>query len=216
MTTDQAVPRGRRLEPDQRREQIFACARELFLTRDYSAVSTGDIAAATGVARGLINHYFGTKRTLYLEVLRGALTLPPLPRAVLPEGPLERRVHAGVSWFLEFVWQNRQAWMSFLGFGGAAAEEDIGRIVREAEEVCTDRVLEAFDLRGRLTVDEPVRAIIRAYAGMVRAAAAEWLVRGSIDRATVHALLAHCLLAILREVIPDANAPDAECTEARC
>lgn len=53
-------PRWRRLEPDQRREQILACATELFGERPFASVSTTELAARAGVARGLINHYFGT------------------------------------------------------------------------------------------------------------------------------------------------------------
>ena len=88
MNTEPA-PRWRRLEPDERKEQIYACAAQLFGERPYSEVSTSDIAAAAGVARGLINHYFGTKRELYLEIIRRALTVPRLAVEILPEGSLE-------------------------------------------------------------------------------------------------------------------------------
>lgn len=201
MTLEQAPPRGRRLEPDARREQIFDCARRLFHTRDYSTVSTGDIAAEAGVARGLINHYFGTKRALYLEVLREALVLPPVGTVELPSGTLPEQVDAGVAWFVEFVWRNRQAWISLSGIGASGAGEDVRRIIAEAEETCTDRLLETFGLRDRL-VEEHSRATIRAFAGMVRATAAEWLVREALDREQVHTLLSSCLLAILRDVLP--------------
>ena len=43
--------RWRRLEPDQRREEIFACAMRLFAVRSYADVSTTEIAAEAGVAR---------------------------------------------------------------------------------------------------------------------------------------------------------------------
>jgi AcrR family transcriptional regulator len=38
------APRWRRLEPDQRRAQILACARRLFGERHYEAVSTTELA----------------------------------------------------------------------------------------------------------------------------------------------------------------------------
>ena len=46
-----AAPRRRRLEPDERREQILACAVHLFGERPYAAVSTTELAARAGVAR---------------------------------------------------------------------------------------------------------------------------------------------------------------------
>jgi AcrR family transcriptional regulator len=55
--------RRRRLEPDARREQILSVAIRLFGSKPYAEVSTTDVARDAGVARGLVNHYFGTKRT---------------------------------------------------------------------------------------------------------------------------------------------------------
>src|SRR5690242_17748597 len=66
----------RRLEPDARRAQILSVAVRLFGERGYAGVSTGDVARGAGVARGLVNHYFGTKKELYLEVIRLMLTVP--------------------------------------------------------------------------------------------------------------------------------------------
>ncbi len=72
-------PRWQRLEHDERRAQILACARRLFSERSYAAVSTSEIASEAGVARGLLHHYFGTKRELYLEVVRTLVRMPSNP-----------------------------------------------------------------------------------------------------------------------------------------
>ncbi|MBN9618575.1 MAG: helix-turn-helix transcriptional regulator, partial [Actinobacteria bacterium] len=87
------------MEPDARREQILECATELFGERPYAAVSTGEIAREAGVARGLLNHYFGTKRDLYLEVVRRMVLLPELPDfgdAGIARRPLRDRVARSV------------------------------------------------------------------------------------------------------------------------
>ena len=73
------APRWNRLEHDERRSQILAAAAKLFAERHYASVSTKDIADAAGVARGLLHHYFGSKRDLYLEVARQMLRIPELP-----------------------------------------------------------------------------------------------------------------------------------------
>ena len=89
--------RRRRLSPDQRREQILVAAERLFAERPYVDVSTTELAAAAGVARGLLNHYFGDKRALYLEVVRRAALLPTLedvPLAYLPGNATRVRIKA--------------------------------------------------------------------------------------------------------------------------
>src|SRR5579884_1053591 len=74
-----AVPRWQRLGQDVRRRQILECARRLFSERPYASVSTTEIAREAGVARGLLHHYFGSKRDLYLEVVRTLMRVPTNP-----------------------------------------------------------------------------------------------------------------------------------------
>src|SRR3954471_8478205 len=74
------APRRTRLEHDERREQILAAARRLFSERPPAEVSTIEVAKAAGVARGLLHHHSGTRRELYLEVLRSMLRDPALPQ----------------------------------------------------------------------------------------------------------------------------------------
>ncbi len=186
-----AEPRWRRLEPDERREQILACAVTLFGERPYAAVSTTELATRAGVARGLINHYFGTKRDLYLEVVRRMVTIPRFAIEQLPDGPVETRVPVAVDWFLDGVSRNSTAWLAATGAIGR--DQEIERILDEADEIAADRVLEATGL-----ADVPeLRAMVRSYGGMVKSAAREWLVRKDLSRAQVHTLLVTTLLALV-------------------
>lgn len=192
-----AAPRRRRLEPDERREQILACAVHLFGERPYAAVSTTELAARAGVARGLINHYFGTKRDLYLEVVHRMVTIPRFAIELLPEGPLDTRVRAAVDWFLDGVDRNSKAWLAATGAIGQ--DPEVEQILADADETAADRVLEAAGL----SAEAPeLRAMVRSYGGMVKSAAREWLVRGDLTRAQVHLLLSTTLLSLIRDAAP--------------
>ena len=79
-----AEPTPARLPPQERREQILQSAIRLFEERPHTSVSTAEIAAEAGVARPLIHHYFGTRRDLYIEVLRQLYFIPPIEPAELP------------------------------------------------------------------------------------------------------------------------------------
>jgi AcrR family transcriptional regulator len=198
MSSGQA--RWRRLEPDERREQILACAVELFGERPYAAVSTTELARRAGVARGLINHYFGTKRDLYLEVVRRMVTIPQLAVDQLPAGPLEERVAESVRWFLDGVSRHSRTWLAAIGAEGVDVE--VARILAEADELAADRVLEATGLAGEVAHREELRALVRAYGGLVKATAREWLVRGALSRDQVQLLLSTTLLSIVRDAAP--------------
>lgn len=192
MTT---VPRRRRLEPDERREQILACAVELFGEHPYAAVSTTELAQRAGVARGLINHYFGTKRDLYLEVVRRLVTIPRFAVERLPAGPLEVRVTAAVDWFLDGVSRNSKAWLAATG----GWDPDVEHILAAADENAADRVLEATGLAADAV---ELRAMVRSYGGMVKAACREWLVRKQLTRKQVRLLLTTTLLTLIQEAAP--------------
>jgi len=198
--SSQPSPRWRRLGPDERREQILECARRLFGERHYSAVSTTDIARAAGVARGLINHYFGTKRELYLQVVRQVVFVPPPAATALPpDQATPARVAAAVDWWLDAVWRHRTMWLVALGAQGFGRDPDVEAIIEEAEEAGVQRVLEALDLTG---APEPTRAAIRAYGGFATFAAREWLARRTLTRDQLHALLSRTLLALVRDIVP--------------
>lgn len=201
MSTDTA-PKWRRLEPDERREQIFACATELFGEHPYASVSTSDIATRAGVARGLINHYFGTKRELYLAVISRALTVPHFAVEMLPDGPLETRADAAIEWFLDMVIRQQKTWLAAIAPEGIGKDPELERILEDADRESADRVLEAVGLNHSHPRREQFNALVRAYGGMVKAAGREWLVRETLTRQQVHVLLSRCLLTVLNEVFP--------------
>ncbi|MFC8598233.1 TetR/AcrR family transcriptional regulator [Isoptericola sp. NPDC057191] len=60
----------RRLAPERSRQQILDAATALVAEHGPDAVTLAQVAAAAGVTRGLVSHYFGTHRGLVREVLR--------------------------------------------------------------------------------------------------------------------------------------------------
>lgn len=198
MTTDvtgEAVAR-RRLEPDARRREILACAVRLFGERPYADVSTTDIAREAGVARGLINHYFGTKKDLYLEVVRRLVTIPDEAFAQIPAGTTAERVDVSVGWFLDVVGRLGRAWFSAVNAEGIGRDPDVVRILDAADDVTASHMVTVLGL----PPGDHSHALMRAHAGMAKVAAAEWLVRGALTRDQVHALLTRTLLAIVEDV----------------
>jgi AcrR family transcriptional regulator len=196
-------PRWRRLEPDARREQILECAVRLFGERPYAAVSTSDIAREAGVARGLLNHYFGTKRDLYLEVVRTLVLLPDLADARVASGPLKLRVQRSVEWFLDVVSVHAKTFVAVTGAEGVGDDPEIERILAEADDAAARKVLETVGLSADVAEH---RAIIRAYGGLVKAAVREWVRGRTLTREQVQLLLSQALITIVRDVLPEVRA----------
>ncbi|PKW17512.1 TetR/AcrR family transcriptional regulator [Saccharopolyspora spinosa] len=190
-----------RLAPDQRRKQILAVARRLFGQGCYSSVSTSDIARAAGVARPLINHYFGGKRQLYLEVVRQMLVTPVSVTEHLPRTNPQERISIVVDRWIDVVEHNREMWLSAIG-EGIGLDEDLDQVLLESDEVAADRVLEAAMMTDVVEGREQLRAMIRAYGTMLKAASREWLVRGTLSRGDLHIMLTRSALHLLQDVYP--------------
>lgn len=204
MTAHSSQPRWRRLDADERREQILTCAVRLFGQRPYVAVSTSDLAGEAGVTRSLLNHYFGTKRDLYVEVVRRMVQLPQLDAAVAATGPLTERVELSVAWFLDTISEHGSTFVAITGAEGVANDPDIARIIADADDLAARRVLETLDVDAG---DPAQQATIRAYSGLVKAAVREWIRDETLTRDQVQLLLSQALLAIVRDVLPALDRP---------
>jgi AcrR family transcriptional regulator len=183
-----------RLEPDLRRGQILAAARRIFAERDYPAASMEEVAAKAGVTRGLVNHYFGTKRKLYLAVVADlAAELPGIVRTDLGELPIELIVERNLTRFLDAVERDYELWSILLGAGAADRDPEVAAIVTTARDEVVERM--ARNHAGE-DAGEELHLALRAFLGAAMAASEEWLVRGRATRAQVETLLHRGLLAL--------------------
>ncbi|WP_026400763.1 TetR/AcrR family transcriptional regulator [Actinomadura rifamycini] len=193
-----APPRRVRKEPDERRDQILACARRLFSRRPYAEVSNTEIAAAAGVSRGLLNHYFGTKRELYLAAVSKMMSVPPIPIPPFVEGTQVRdRIGQSLDAWLELLERNRETWVAALDMTTSGGDEDLERILEEGRDRAVDHMTEVVGLTP-LSRDRPeIRAAFHGYAAMAVATSREWLKTGRLTRAQVHLILQEVLLNLL-------------------
>jgi AcrR family transcriptional regulator len=198
-----SAPRRQRLEHDVRREQILACARRLFSERNYDAVSTTEIARTAGVARGLLNHYFGSKRELYLEVVRSLVRMPSNPVPMQNPGRgLEVVIDESVARWMEMLERNRGTWLAAIGARGLGRDPEVEAIMDEAREHAADRLIEALGTDEASEAPPELHAAIRAYSGFAEAASIEWLERGRLTADQMHKLLVQGFLSIVRDVVP--------------
>jgi AcrR family transcriptional regulator len=205
------APRWQRLEHDERRSQILACARRLFSERNYDAVSTTDIAREAGVARGLLHHYFGTKRELYLEVVRSLMRMPsnPVPLQAPGRG-LEVVLEQSVERWLVMLERNRETWLAAIASRGLSRDPELEAILEEAREQAADRLIEALQTYEAAQAPDELRATVRAYSGFAEAASVEWLLRDRLTRAEIKALLTQGFLSIVRDVLPAVESAKGE------
>src|SRR3954454_8514930 len=132
-------PKFSRLDPAQRRDQILDAANALLAARAYDEVSIEDIASAAGVTRGLVHHYFGGRKDVYVALLErlGAGREGQLPP---PEGRSARaRVGDSVSRWLDWTESNRTIWLATIAHGEDIADPDVRRCSAPRSSTCCAR-----------------------------------------------------------------------------
>lgn len=200
------VPR-RRLDLEVRREQLLAAAFELFVTRGYDEVGMEDVARAAGASKGLVYHYFPTKKDLYrAAVERGAgLLLERVDTA--GDGPPLVRLEAGLDAYFAYVAEHRTAYEALMR-SGVGVDPDVAVILERTREEIARRLLEGLPLVGP---DAVLRAAVRGWIGFVEALALGWLASPDPDRGALRELA----LGVLQQAVTLAVALGAPARDPR-
>ncbi len=196
-------PRPRtRLDPDLRRGQILGAAADIFREQEFSAVSLDAVAGAAGVTRGLLHHYFGSKRGLYLAVVEQAVRVPESARIVPDDtsGDLDEVLGVCVESWMRMIEAAGGLWSGSAPAGGFAVS-DVDEVITRARDDLVERMVDELPFPASLDPDL-LRGALRSYAALARVASQEWLVAGTLTRAQTAAMLHASLLAIVETVVP--------------
>ena len=161
-----AAPRRARLSTDARREQLVALGIEIFSERPFDEVSIDDIAAAAGISKGLLYHYFPSKRDFYVAVIRSAAD--EMQALTEPDPALEPRdrLAAALERYLEYVETHARGYATVLR-AGIGSDPAVAEIVEEVRGAMVARLLDDLPVTPpgeeppvalRVAVLEPVEA----------------------------------------------------------
>ncbi len=180
-----------RLGTEERREQLLAAGVDLLARRSHDQVSIEEIAAAAGVSKGLLYHYFPTKKDFILAAIeRGQRELAERLRPD-PDLPPEAQLDAGLEGFLDYVEENATAFRAIFRGGDGDPEIMAALEAGRAEQMQT--------LMGALAgwEDSPVatdpspalEAAVQGWLFFVDGAVLRWLEHGGLDRRQLTLLL---------------------------
>jgi AcrR family transcriptional regulator len=205
------APRRVRLQIDTRRAQLLDLGMNLFGGQAYEDIAIDDVAAAAGISKGLLYHYFRGKREFYVETIRAAsLRLRRLSEPDPALAPLAR-LRAAIDAHLEYIQEHGPAYAAIYRHGVAVAPE-----VSDILEQHRAAIMRYF-LRN-LGVPRPrpvLRAALRAWIAMVEGASLDWIAHPALARDDLRELLVAGYLAMLGktfELDPKAL-PDAVLTK---
>jgi AcrR family transcriptional regulator len=179
-----------RLTPDDRRERLLALGSEIFATEPFDRVSIDDIAAAAGISKGLLYHYFPSKRDFYVAVVRQAADEMKVVTETDPGlDPLER-LSAGLDRYLEYVETHARGYATVLR-AGIGSDPEVAAIVEDVRSTMARRILDDLPIKGEAPAG--VRIAVRGWVGFAEAASLEWVEHREVTRDELRDLLIKAL-----------------------
>jgi AcrR family transcriptional regulator len=196
------APKQHRLSAEQRRDQILDTANELFAERGYADVSVEDIAISAAVTRGLVHHYFGGRKDVYVALLERIGTVRE-EQLRAPVGRSARsRIADTVARWLDWTEANRMIYLGTIAPGEDIADPDVRRLVGDLRHRAV-ALLATF--HADVAQDTPgLRHELECWTGLNRTATRHWL-RGEATREATQEVLASTLEHVLRRFgsLPD-------------
>src|SRR5689334_126533 len=147
---------------------------EVFSERPFDEVSIDDIAAAAGISKNLLYHYFAGKRELFLAVI--AESTDRMLDATEPDMSLEpmERLAASLEAHLDYASAHAKGYVAMQR--GAGGDDDVLAIVRSAQDRVVHRTLAALQLADGGPPE--LELALRGWVGMVDALTLHWLENG--------------------------------------
>jgi AcrR family transcriptional regulator len=169
-----------RLDNDARRAQLLLLARKAFSDRSYDDVSIDDLAREAKISKGLLYHYFPTKRDLYIAGLSQiADELVARVTAIPTDLPPAERVR-----------------------GGIGSDPEVAAVVEGVRRRLADRFLEGSPFAPMLAGNVRFGYAVRGWIGFVEHVSIDWCDDPKLDRVQLRNLLSQILFAIMGAIAP--------------
>ncbi|WP_330304056.1 MULTISPECIES: TetR/AcrR family transcriptional regulator [unclassified Streptomyces] len=183
----------RRMGVEERRQQLIGVALELFSRRSPDEVSIDEIAAAAGISRPLVYHYFPGKLSLYEAALQRASD-DLAGRFVVPEeGSLGSRLLHVMRRFFDFVDDHGPGFSALMRGGPAVGSSKTNALVDAVRQAAYVQML------SHMKIENPparLELVIRSWISLVESTALIWLEGRRIPRGELEAQLVHDFAAL--------------------
>lgn len=178
---------------EERRQQLIGVALELFSQRSPDDVSIDEIAAAAGISRPLVYHYFPGKLSLYEAALRRAAEDLASRFREPHQGPLGARLLRAMHRFFDFVDEHGPGFSALMRGGPAVGSSNTNALIDAVRQAAYDQIL------SHLGVEDPparLELVVRSWISLAESTALIWLDGRRIPRAELEAQLVHDFAAL--------------------
>src|SRR4051812_41848221 len=178
-----SAPAFTRLDVDERRRCLLETGARVFTERSYDDVSMSDLAREAGISKGLLYHYFPSKRDFFTATLAAAAAELAAVTQPDPSLPPAEQLAGSLDAYLAWIGQNADGYRRLLESSGSP---DVGSVIDEVRERTVDRIVDGVTDGGGTAV---LRLAVRQWLWGMDGAILEWLDKPGVERAQLRDLL---------------------------
>src|SRR3954447_22936298 len=173
-----AGPAYSRLGVDERRRQLLEAGARVFTERSYDDASMADVAKAAGISKGLLYHYFPSKRDLFVATLEAAaaelrdITEPD------PSKPVPEQLNAILDTYLAWIEDHDDSYAKLLE--SATGSDDVRSYMAQMRAGTVERILNTLVKGGDPAA---IRTAVHGFLWFIDGACLDWLASKELTRA---------------------------------
>src|SRR5689334_11230879 len=135
-------PSYTRLDVDERRRQLLETGARVFTERAYEDVSMADVAREAGISKGLLYHYFPSKRDFFSATLEAAASELRALTDTDPSLPPLDQLRASLDSYLAWIEANAPSYRKLIE--SAASTDEARSMVDRVRHDTVERMLEGL------------------------------------------------------------------------
>ncbi|MET7682392.1 TetR/AcrR family transcriptional regulator [Streptomyces sp. NPDC005423] len=190
----------RRLSTGERRDQLLTVGARLFSESPYDEVWIERVAEIAGVSRGLLYHYFPTKRDFFAAVVERESERMLRMTAAVPGVPARTQLGAGLDVYLEYVRTHAHGYRAFHR-ADAAGDRSVRRVYQRALAAQERQILAALaadpEFGPAVGARPGTKLAVRGWLAFTTAVCLEWLRDPELSQEQVRDLCARALLGVI-------------------
>jgi len=184
-------PSYRRLDVDERRQQLLERGAELFTSHPYDKLSMSKIAEEAGISKGLLYHYFPSKQAFFEATLSSWAEQLRERTEPDPDLPPVEQLAGSLDGFLSVVDENLDTNRNLMQ---SATVPEIRNLIEEVRRLTAERILDALYADG---APPKARTAVSGWLWFMDGACLDWIEHRDVEREELRDLLLGVLMGAL-------------------
>jgi len=179
-----AGPAYSRLQTDERRRQLLDAGARVFTERSYDDASMAEVARAAGISKGLLYHYFPSKRDLFVATLEAAAAELREITEPDPSLPIPEQLVSVLDAYLAWIDDHADSYAKLME--SASGSDDVRSYMAQVRAGTVEQMLTALVKGGDPAA---IRTALHGFLWFMDGACLDWLAHRDMSREQLRDML---------------------------